>query len=271
MEDVELGARMVPQDRVELTVVVPAFNEGRRMFGNLREIADSLLSFSASWEIILVDDGSTDGTCAEAINAQAYIPQLRVLSYRPNRGKGFALRHGASEALGDLVVFLDADLELHPEQVPVLLQSIQREDADVVVGSKRHTDSGVAFPLRRRILSQGYSLLVHFLFHLPVRETQVGLKLFRRQVLRDALPAVTCTRFAFDLDLLVQAHRMGYRLAEVPVAVRFLRASSRLTVGDVARIFVDTLRLYCRPRLRQRCWQLNGPSPGTSTGVDPKT
>ncbi len=256
---------------LELTVIVPAFNEGGSILENLREIADTLASFSASWEIIVVDDGSRDETCAQAMKAQAHIPELRVLSYPTNRGKGFALRHGASEALGELVVFLDADLELHPQQVPVLLQALHREGADLVVGSKKYRDSDYAFPLMRRILSQLYSLLVHLMFHLPVRDTQVGLKVFRREVLRDVLPAVRCVRFAFDLDLLVHAYLMGYRLVEVPVAVRFLRASSRLTIRDVVRIWVDTLSLYGRLRMLQRPRLLQDRMPKTSSRVDPKT
>jgi glycosyltransferase involved in cell wall biosynthesis len=252
---------------LELTVVVPAFNEGGSIFENLREIADTLTSFSASWEIILVDDGSRDETYAQAMKAQAYIPGLRVLSYPMNRGKGYALRHGACAALGELVVFLDADLELHPKQIPVLLQALHGEGVDLVVGSKSYTDSGHAFPLFRRILSRLYSLLVQLLFHLPARNTQVGLKLFRRKVLCDALPAVRCTGFAFDLDLLVQAHRMGFRLAEAPVEARFLRTSSRLAMRDVVRIWVDTVSLRLRARVRQRSLFLPN---GTSSRVDPK-
>lgn len=244
---------------MQLSVVVPAYNEGDHIFGNLHEIAGTVSSFSPSWEIILVDDGSRDATHAEAVRAQASIPHLRVLAYPRNRGKGFALRCGAAQARGDLVAFLDADLELHPRQLPVLLEVLAREGADLVVGSKRHPASthpatSQAFPRSRRVLSALYFLLVTLMFHLPVRDTQAGLKLFRRPVLADVLPAVRTNRFAFDLDVLVHAHRAGYRVAEAPVTARFLRPASRLRLPDMLRMWTDTLALYCRahiPRGRQ--------------------
>jgi glycosyltransferase involved in cell wall biosynthesis len=253
---------------VQLTVIVPAFNEGTRIFQNLREIADAVASFSPSWEIILVDDGSTDHTRAESARAQADIHEIRVLSYPGNRGKGSALRTGASEARGEFVVFLDADLELHPKQIPALLRALQETGADLVVGAKRYDDPGHAVPPLRKVLSRVYSSLVRLLFRLPVRDTQSGLKLFRRDVLNELLPAVHCSGFAFDLDLLVQAHRRGYRMAETPVAARFLRVSSRLTLSDALRIWVDTLRLYCRARAPQRLRMRNATNPRTSTGAD---
>jgi glycosyltransferase involved in cell wall biosynthesis len=249
---------------MQLSVVVPAYQEGDRILENLLEIADTLASFSPSWEIVLVDDGSRDATRAEAVKAQARIPGLRVLSYPRNRGKGFALRHGARHARGDLVAFLDADLELHPQQLPVLIEILSRQGADLVVGSKRHPRStshasSQGFPLSRRILSALYFSLVKLMFRLPVRDTQAGLKLFRRHVLSDVLPAVRTTRFAFDLDLLVHAHRAGYRVAEAPVAARFLRATSRLQLRDMWRIWADTLALYCRVHTAWRPLRMKRP------------
>ncbi len=234
---------------MQISVVVPAYNEGERIFENLLEIAGTLASFSASWEIVVVDDGSRDGTGAAARRARARIRNLRGLSYPRNRGKGFALRHGAARASGDFVVFLDADLELHPKQLPVFFEIQAREGADLVVGSKKHAESAApdtaqAFPWSRRVLSALYGRLVAFMFRLPVRDTQAGMKLFRREVLSDVLPVVRTARFAFDLDLLVHAHRAGYRVAEAPVAARFLRTSSRLTLRDVLRIWADTIALY---------------------------
>jgi dolichol-phosphate mannosyltransferase len=236
---------------MQLSVVVPAYNEGERILENLLEIAGTLASFSTSWEIVVVDDGSRDATGASARRARERIRNLRVLSYPRNRGKGAALRHGAAHARGDFVVFLDADLELHPKQLPVFLEIQARERADLVVGSKRHPESTApdgaeAFPWSRRVLSGVYGRLVMCLFRLPVRDTQAGMKLLRREVLVDLLPAVRTAGFAFDLDLLVRAHQAGYRLAEAPVAARFLRASSRLTLRDVLRIWVDTVALYRR-------------------------
>jgi glycosyltransferase involved in cell wall biosynthesis len=231
---------------MELTVIIPAYNEGKRIFHNLLQTADVLRSFSTSWELITVDDGSTDDTYTEATKAAAQIPELRVLTYPKNRGKGFALRQGSREARGEVVAFLDADLDIDPSQLPALLNILNQRGVDLVIGSKKHPESRNAVPLIRRLLSKCYALLVKCLFHLPVQDTQTGLKVFRRQALWDVLPAIESRSFAFDLDLLVHIHRKGYRVAEAPVSIRFLRPSSRVTVYDIWRIWSETIRLFYR-------------------------
>lgn len=241
---------------MELTVIIPAYNEGKAIFQNLLQTAEVVRSFSASWELIAVDDGSTDETYAEATKAAARIPELRVLSYRKNRGKGFALRRGFNEARGEVVAFLDADLEIHPSQLPGLLRLLDQRAVDLVIGSKKHPESSNAFPFIRRVLSECYALLVKVLFRLPVQDTQTGLKVFRRRALLDVLPAVESGSFAFDLDLLVQIHRKGYRVAEAPVSIRFLRPASRVTLLDMWRIWSETILLFYRLHApaRSRGW-----------------
>lgn len=235
-----------PGPTVVLSVIVPAFNEGDRLFENLLLTATSLRGLTPSFEIVVVDDGSTDDTSSEAMRAAAQIGSVRVVTYEGNRGKGFALSRGVAESRGDLVAFLDADLELHPDQLGVLLEVLTHTHADLVIASKKLARSRYEFPIVRRILSELYLLCIRVLFRLPVSDTQTGMKLFRREVLRRALPAVRSTTFAFDLDLLVNVHRLGFRIAEAPVTVKFLRKASRLTVRDVWRIGTDTLRLYSR-------------------------
>jgi glycosyltransferase involved in cell wall biosynthesis len=241
---------------MELTVIVPAYNEGQRILRNLLQTADVLRSFSTSWELIAVDDGSTDDTYTEATRAKAHIPELRILSYPKNRGKGYALSRGSIEARGGVVAFLDADLEIDPSQLPALLRILNQRPVELVIGSKKHPESRNAFPFIRRVLSECYALLVKCLFRLPVQDTQSGLKVFRRQALLDALPQVESASFAFDLDLLVQIHRKGYRIAEAPVSIRFLRPSSRVTFHDIWRIWSETVRLFYRlraPARSRRC------------------
>src|SRR5207302_2291898 len=114
-----------------------------------------------------------------------------------------ALRHGVRESLGELVTFIDADMELDPAAIKSFIAVMQTSQCDVVVGSKRHPDSKVTYPPFRRFQSWAYQLLIRVLFDLNVRDTQTGLKLFRRQVLMDAVPLLAVKRFAFDLELLV--------------------------------------------------------------------
>ena len=138
----------------------------------------------------------------------------------PRSGKGEALRRGAQMARGEFVVFIDADLDLPPEQI-LFFVAIQRvKKADAVIGSKMHPDSTVDYPLIRRVYSLGYFWLVKLLFGLPVRDTQTGLKLVRRDLLLRALEKTECRGFTLDLELLVRLVQLGAVMVEAPVVVR---------------------------------------------------
>src|SRR5205085_11811858 len=118
-----------------------------------------------------------------------------------NIGKGFALSFGVAQSTGPLVTFIDADMELDPANIKSFLDLMQSTDCDAVIGSKRHPDSKVAYPRFRRLQSWVYQMVVRLLFDLDVRDTQTGLKLFRREVLEQAVPLLAIKRFAFDLEL----------------------------------------------------------------------
>jgi glycosyltransferase involved in cell wall biosynthesis len=231
-----------------VSVVVPAFDESERVERNLIELVDVLSGFGMPFEVILVDDGSTDATSVRAHAASVRRPDsIRVIRYDENRGKGNAVMAGAAKAIGDYVVFLDADLELHPSQLPVLFGVMQARDAHAVIGSKFHPRSRVVgYPLMRRIYSLAYYALVRLLFGLPLRDTQTGLKLFRAAALRDVLPRVAATGFAFDVELLAIAHRLGYTLADAPVEVRAERRFGRLRLRQAWQIYVETLAIHRR-------------------------
>ena len=235
----------------KLSVVMPAYNESASIFKNVAEAVDTLSGFGYDYEIIVVDDGSVDDTHSHAVQIAAkYGSKVRVVRYDDNRGKGGALICGTTYTTGDYVAFLDADMDLHPEQLPLFLEILVAREADVVVGSKRHPLSNVQYPMIRRLYSAGYSALVWVLFGLPLRDTQTGLKLFRRCVLQDVFPRVLVKRFAFDIEVLANAHRLGYKIVDAPVTLRFMRQYGRITLGDIWTILLDTLAIFYRLRLR---------------------
>lgn len=238
--------------RGKLSVVMPAYNESVSIALNLAETVKTLSGFGYDYEVIVVDDGSLDDThsCAAKM-ATRYGPTVRVVGYDENRGKGGALICGTTYATGQYVAFLDADMELHPEQLPLFLEILVGQEADVVVGSKRHPLSNVQYPLIRRVYSWVYSALVWVLFGLPLRDTQTGLKVFRRRVLEDVFPRVLVKRFAFDIEVLANAHRLGYRIVDAPVTLRFTRKYGRITFSDIWTILLDTLAIFYRLRLRR--------------------
>jgi glycosyltransferase involved in cell wall biosynthesis len=229
-----------------VSVVIPAYNEAGTVRRTLTETVDAMEQIGCRYEVILVDDGSQDGTASLARQAATKLSRVRVVGSEVNLGKGSALARGAYCALGELVLFVDADLEVHPRQLEILYATMARENADVVIGSKLHGDSKIDYPLKRRIISLGYYGLVHTLFRLPVKDTQTGLKLYKREVLLRVIPRLLVKRYAHDLEALVNAHRLGYRIAEAPVVVTRERAYNRIGPWDVFHVSLDTAAIWWR-------------------------
>jgi glycosyltransferase involved in cell wall biosynthesis len=231
----------------KISVVLPAYNEAEHIVSNLLETVDTLAKFEYDFEVIVVDDGSPDQTYLHAARLLVSHPErVRVVHYEENRGKGNALMTGSWFARGDYVVFLDADMDLHPVQVPTLLGIAQASEADIVVGSKLHPLSNVNYPKKRRLYSLGYYALIRLLFGLPVKDTQTGLKVFRREVLQRVFPRILAKRFAFDIEVLANAHRLGYRIESAPVTLEFRRSFGRINWRDAAMMLRDTLAIFYR-------------------------
>lgn len=231
----------------QLSVVVPAYREGRRIHDNLHRLLGELDTLGVPYEVIVVSDGNIDDTASEARRIDS--PALKVFDYPMNVGKGFALTLGVAQSTGPLVTFIDADMELDPANIRAFIDLMQKSECDAVVGSKRHPDSKVSYPAFRRLQSAIYQLLVRILFNLDIRDTQTGLKLFRREVLEQAVPLLAIKRFAFDLELLVVARFLGYRkICEAPIELDY-RFESTVNVGEAARVVWDTAAIFYRLRI----------------------
>jgi glycosyltransferase involved in cell wall biosynthesis len=233
-----------------LSILMPAYNEARSIAYNVCETVETMRELGIDFEILVIDDGSLDGTHTAAIDAlRAWPSHVRVVRCTRNEGKGNALVCGAEYSKGEYVAFLDADMDLHPEQLANFFAIMNARAADAVIGSKFHPESKVDYPALRRVYSLCYFLLVRAMFGLPVRDTQTGIKLFKRRVLETVLPRVLVKRFAFDLELLANAHHFGYRIVEAPVTLNFQRVCSRLRLPAVWNIFMDTLAIFYRMRI----------------------
>jgi glycosyltransferase involved in cell wall biosynthesis len=228
---------------VSLSVVVPAYREGPTIYKAIGVLLESLHALDRSYEVIVVSDGNDDETVEEAAR---HGEPVSVLHYEMRRGKGYALRFGISRARGDYIAFIDADMELHPDGLRPLLTLVD-QGADAAIGSKRHPDSQVYYPLTRRVQSAVYQRLIGVLFDLAVTDTQTGIKVFRGQLLRDSVAHISSDGFAFDLELLVVLRQHGARIAEGPVQLdyRFATTTGIRAVVDVMR---DTWRIYRRHR-----------------------
>jgi glycosyltransferase involved in cell wall biosynthesis len=234
----------VTRPGTQLSVIVPAFREGRHIAQNLRRLLSELDRLGTSYEVIVVSDGNTDDTVLEAESVVS--PNIKVVQYDVNMGKGYALRCGVSRSSGELITFIDADMELDPRYIKPFLGVMEGFDCDAVIGSKRHPMSNVHYPFFRRLQSLIYQILIRVLFQLKVRDTQTGLKLFKRRVLADVVPLLAIKRFAFDLELLVVARTLGYRkVMEAPVDLDY-RFESTVNPGAVWRILWDTAAIFYR-------------------------
>lgn len=230
-----------------ISVVMPLYNEGAHITSNVAQTRD-ILRMLAPFEIILVNDGSSDNSAEEIAQLSRESPTEIISLQLPRSGKGEALRQGALAAHGEFVVFIDADLDLPPEQI-LFFVAIQRvKKADAVIGSKMHPDSTVDYPLRRRVYSLGYFWLVKFLFGLPVRDTQTGLKLVRRDLLLKALEKTESRGFTLDLELLVRLAQLGAVMVEAPVVVQYTMKFGGIGLPVVWQIFRDTWEVWRRTR-----------------------
>ena len=230
----------------KVSVVIPAYNEGHHIVGNLAEIDRTFKAFGCRYELIVVDDGSKDGTYEELAKAAKGHAHIIVKRNRRNYGKGRAIKRGVRFAAGEYTVLLDADMDLHPGQIQAFFDIMRLDDADAVIGSKMHPNSRVTYPWHRRIVSGVYFALVRFLFDLPIRDTQTGLKLFKTKVIKKAFNRILVKKFAYDLELLISIHRKGCRIAEAPVVMEKQQTWPRVRWRDIYNTWWDTMAIWYR-------------------------
>ncbi len=223
-----------------ISIIIPAYRASAFIRSSLVNITNVLNRTRYKWEIICVVDGNIDNTYKIASDVAIKYPQLiKVYTYPENMGKGHAVRFGMAKAKGSIVGFIDAGMELNPNGISMLLEHFEWYKADIIVGSKRHPASKVDYPWQRTMLSFGYQMLVRILFGLKVKDTQVGMKFFRREVLEAVMPRMLVKAFAFDIEMLSVAYYLGFkRIYEAPVE---LKMQFRGSVSIIAsRGFIKT-------------------------------
>ncbi len=230
-----------------LSIVIPAYNEGARLPGTIREVAAWLGANAPTGELVVVDDGSTDDTRARL--AAIDEPRLRAIFAPDNRGKGAAVARGVMAASGEAIAFLDADLAYPLDQLSLLLARLD-EGADLAVGARDllPEDNRSIYAPTRRAATAVFNAMVTASLGLRVRDTQCGFKAFRRDAARALFSAITVERFGFDVEVLYLAERWGLRVDRVPVRMRPSATSSVRLVRDSLNMAGDLLRIRTRAR-----------------------
>jgi len=240
-----------------LSVVVPSYKEGKTIKDDLQILIKTLrigLPDTYDFEVVCVEDGQFDDTTSEVAKLKA--PELTFITYKENRGKGYAVRLGMSKAKGDLISFMDAGRDIKEKGIMMLLAHMDWYDADIIVGSKRHPASKLDYPLLRRILSVGYSFGIKILFGLSLTDTQSGIKIFKKEVVKKILPKLTIDRFAMDIEMLALAHHLGFtRIYEAPIELNFNMGESRVQFFPITnpnspvRMAMDTLNVFYKLKI----------------------
>lgn len=234
------------------SLIIPVYKQEKTIKHDIETIIAVLDSVALPFEILPVLDGYIDGSDKEVKKIKD--KRVKLVGYPTNHGKGYAVRFGFAHAQGDVIGFMDAGGDLSPKALLPMLAQFEFQDADVVIGSKRHPDSKVEYPLYRRVLSWGYQRLIHMLFGINIRDSQVGMKIYRRKLLEDVLPRLLVKKFAFDIEILAVANRLGYkRIYEAPIELNFPKAVSTITMKKilqtVGNMLNDTFAVFYRLRI----------------------
>ncbi|HEY3941300.1 MAG TPA: glycosyltransferase [Acidimicrobiales bacterium] len=256
---------------ISLSIVVPAFNEAGRLADGIerldKAIADGAVD-PVSTEVVLVDDGSTDGTASVAADLLAHLPHTQIVRSERNRGKGGAIRLGVGRAQGLSVAFTDADMAIDPDQFPLLVEALYTAHvaigARTLKGSRAEGDS-----TRRKVMGRVFNRLVNGLTGLELGDTQCGFKGFRSSVARLLFHCTGIDGFAFDVEVLYVARQLGLTIAQVPVRWRNISGTRVRPLVDPVAMALDIVGGWARRRAPTPLPAFTvGPARGTRVGAD---
>lgn len=232
-------------EEVFLSVIIPAYNEEKRLGRTLEELDGYLKGKEYKYEIIVVDDGSSDGTADVALSSDlAERSILKVFLNDKNRGKGYSVREGFKRASGSLVLFTDADLSTPIAEIEKLEEAIH-SGVDIAIASRsmRNSDIKVRQPLYRVLMGKIFNLFAKCMGLRGITDTQCGFKLFKNECIKNILPGLRINGFSFDVELLYSARRQGYTIKEVPVIWSNFQESKVQPLVDSTKMFLDLIRI----------------------------
>lgn len=234
-----------------VSIIMPAYRQEKTIEKNLLAVKEILDKLDYNYELIVVIDGKVDETFQRAKRIKS--KKIKVVGYEHNHGKGYAIRYGMVRSKGDIVCFIDAGTDLNPKGLLTLVDYFVKFKADIVIGSKRHAQSFVTYPFNRKVISFLSQQFIRFLFGINVKDTQVGMKIFKRKVIENVMPRLLVKKFAFDIEILAVAHNLGYeRVFEAPINLVYDFEGSLVSKNLWRELFHtlwDTLAIFYRLKI----------------------
>jgi dolichol-phosphate mannosyltransferase len=235
---------------LNLSIIIPVFNQQKKVTYSIKKIKQAVELWFSNYELIVVNDGSTDNTLTFLKGIALTDERIHILSYTPNRGKGYAVRQGVLHSKGDVVMFLDGDLDIAPDSIKEYVESLST--ADLVIASKRHPKSSVMIPRSRALLSRAFNLLIRLATGISQKDTQSGFKVGKGEIMRTIFRNASINRYAFDVELFTIASILHLKVHEMPVVMKIDR---RFNTKDIVKMLADVARISYKYRIAHRYQQ----------------
>lgn len=230
---------MLHEEEIEISVVLPAHNEAERIADAVNQTKKALAEFNSSYEIIIAEDGSTDGTAEIASRIEAENSFVKHIHSEARLGRGKALNRAFKLAKGDILAYLDVDLSTDMRHLKPLIEAIKEEKYDLATGSRMLKESEVKRSFKRAALSKVFNFLVRYILKSKIRDHQCGFKSFRKDALMRILNEIKDEHWFWDTEMLVRAQRKSYKLKEIPV-----RWEDKGGAGTKVNSFKDGLVMF---------------------------
>lgn len=235
------------EELVDVSIVFPAYNEAARIEWAVEKAAETLKEAACSYEIIIAEDGSTDGTDKIASKLSTKYPFVKHIHNAKRLGKGRALKEASKKSQGGIIVHMDVDLATNMKHLKKLMQTI-REGYDFAIGSRLLPESKAERKISRAIASRTYNLMIRLLFRTGVRDHQCGFKSFSRDALLQVLDQVEADHLFWDTELLVKSSKKGFRIKEIPVEWREGETTKVRLFKDSLAMFFQAFKLWLKQK-----------------------
>lgn len=226
---------------MKISVIIPAYNEEKRVEKTILAISSYMRENFDDYEILIVDDGSRDNT--KGVVEKYTNDKIKLLSYGENRGKGGAVKYGILNSSGDFAVFTDADLPYPPSAIKEAVKILNETDSDFILGARKQAENGEKYPLLRRIMSFGFSVMVKLILKLNVPDTQCGFKAFKSACAKDIFSKTRVFGWGFDVEAIFIAVKSGYSFRRLAVELTHDDEGSKINAARDALKMIGELKI----------------------------